>query len=936
MNKIKLYQLKNVNNCPYKAYISQFNLKTIQNKSSAIRKVYITIIQDTEYNFIKLTESQLKSIISILLEDTYFLTKQEKEVEEIIILKHMMRYIEFEKKLDRKILSKKIEGAVIIGENEIELKVDMVFENENSIEIVKYRTSSPTLSAKARTEINKPENDMELFLLKKLGEQLYSEQDKPIISSFYHLKGKKDEKDIYKQFLEDEEILLTSLVNLALSFSSDKKEQKSIDKQIKDINDVLFFNNSIGNNIITFDFDNDLSNKIIELSNTGLSFNSEKCVSGDCDFCNFSTLCNHKVVDKKELQSVKELVKVSGDVKLTDAQREVVNAVEGNYRVNSVAGSGKSSSMVLRTIELFKKGYTPKDILLITFTNKGCMELKFKIGKYNLEGINTDELNIFTFNSFGASIISKEWKCLGFTEQPKLASTIDVNDTIRELLEEYDKIEWLNYKNPLINFPYIKGAFIQLKNYFNTIKSFNYDKDTLITEVLLKEKDVLTITELNTKSNLIFEMYDKFNSRLKEQNLLQYQDQVLYLIELFSDKDMLQKFGFTFLMTDEFQDTNFTQIKLLHLMQQYEGHKGLMVVGDNSQNIYGFTQTTPKNIINFHKEFTDVKDIFLLDNFRSTPQICNVANKLDKLNTERIDKEIISRKADGQLPQLLTFKTLSDENKSITDIIETKINQGIPKHEICYIARTKKELLEMQKKLDERGIDNVVEASELYLDNTYVQSIINLSNFFRDMEQDYYLMEYMSINFDNPIRMSVSDTKKSVEDFKNAIFIDIINIETNEEYKDIIEETKTRYFNELISRITEKDDVSKSFMENINSKTFSTFNGLLNYLHKIELYKDDNSISKSDSRKEAVTLTTAHSSKGKEWSVVINSINKYKYDNQELEDLEEERRLLFVSLTRSKDELFITYQCNMDKARSKGKFCGFASELEDVERIDIE
>ena len=175
-----------------------------------------------------------------------------------------------------------------------------------------------------------------------------------------------------------------------------------------------------------------------------------------------------------------------------------------------------------------------------------------------------NELNIFTFNSFGASIISKEWKALGFTEEPQLASTIDVNDTIKELLEEYDKIEWLNYKNPLINFPYIKGAFIQLKNYFNTIKSFNYDKDTLITEVLLKEKISLTIEELNIKSNLIFEMYNKFNSKLKEQNLLQYQDQVLYLIELFSDKNMLNKWGFKFLILDEAQDTNFTQIKLLY------------------------------------------------------------------------------------------------------------------------------------------------------------------------------------------------------------------------------------------------------------------------------------------------------------------------------------------------------------------------------------
>jgi DNA helicase-2/ATP-dependent DNA helicase PcrA len=138
----------------------------------------------------------------------------------------------------------------------------------------------------------------------------------------------------------------------------------------------------------------------------------------------------------------------------------------------------------------------------------------------------------------------------------------------------------------------------------------------------------------------------------------------------------------------------------------------------------------------------------------------------------------------------------------------------------------------------------------------------------------------------------------------------------------------------MINALIQEDKVVYSFIENIKSKTFYTFNEFLNYLYKIALYKDDTSIDKDENKYDAIVLTTAHSSKGKEWSVVINSINNYKYDVPEKE-LEEERRLLFVSITRAKDELYITYNTSEDKTRNKGKYCKFADELENIEKVEI-
>lgn len=932
MDKIKLYQLKNIKTCPFKAYVSQFNFNTLNNKSSMIRQIYYNILQD--YDFINLTEEKLREIITEKLDNTYFLTKQEKEIEIVTILNYLMRYIKYEKGLHREIIDKKIYGNVQIGDKEIELNADMVFENENSIELVKYKTSIAELSYKARTEKNLPENDIELYLLKKLGEKLYYKYNKPIISSFYHLKGKKDDKDILKQFLEDKDVLISKANALKLLHSDDKKEQKAIDKQIKEIEDVLYFNHSEGVNVITYDYEKNLSGVIEELCDTELNFNSEKCKSGDCDFCSYSTLCNYQKNNPMEIEEVKELKKASGEVKLTEAQKQVIDVEEGNYRINACCGTGKTTVMSIRAIELFKKGYKPNDILMITFTNKGAEELREKIAYwlkyYKIKNINKYNLNIFTFNSFGEHIVSKEWGRLGFTKKPELATLIDVYDIIKDLLEEYDKIDWLNYKNPLLNYPHSKGAFKQLLIYFDLIKSFNYNIDSLCSKVIAQEKDSSNLTPeaMKDKSTLIFEMYDKFNAKLKEKSLLQYQDQVLYLIELLEKyPEMINKYGFTHVIVDEYQDTNFTQIKLLHLLYEYKNFKSLMVVGDSSQSIYSFQNTTPENIINFHKEFDDVKDIYLLDNFRSTPQICNTANELDKLNTERIDKKIIGRKQNSKLPKLIQYSTLSDEYEAITTLIENKINAGVPKHEIAFIGRTKKELLELQKYLNEKNIPNIVAASELYLDDTDVQCIVNLANFFKNNEYDYYLMEYMHVIDSEFTNMSVDDTKTFIEEFKTLI-LDGLNVMEDES-------SKINYFYNLATPIVDNNMIAKTFIENLKTKTFNTFNEFLNYLYKINLYQDDTAIEKQDVKLDAVTLTTAHSSKGKEWSIVINSIDNYKYKDiaNDLKALEEERRLLFVSITRAKDELYITYNINEDKARNEGQYSLFADELKNVDII---
>lgn len=934
---MKIYQLNNIKQCPYKAYVSSFNLKTMTNKNGMIRSIYKEILLRND--FLSLSKSNLKELILSLLEDKYFVTKQEKQVEFEYIYSYIKRYAVYEKKLNRRLLSKNINGFIEVGDEKIQVDIDAVYDNGNNIELIKYKANATELSYKARTEDNKPQNNIELFIMKRLGEKIYEKFKKPIIASFYHMRGKSEDKTVLEDYIKDESILVEKINKLELLNPTEKKEIKEVQKEIKLLKDVLYFNNTEGNNIITFDYNIDLSKDILKLINVELNSNSEKCKSNDCEVCRYSNLCNYEPV-KKEFEQVKELKKSSGEVKLTEDQKKVVyDTHKGIYRIIACPGAGKSSVMVLRTIELFKKGYSAKDVLMITFTNKGAEELREKIGYwlnfYNIKDIKTSELNIYTFNSFGMSIIEKEWEELGYSSKPNLTTTIDVNDILRNLLEKYNNIEWLNYKNPLINFPHIQGVLIQLKNYFNKIKSFAYNQDEFIREVLAKEK---CGTDKEIKASTIYYMYEEFNEILKRNNLVQYQEQISLLVKLFKKSNVfIEKYGFKHIVVDEYQDTNYTQVELLQMFKRHKNFTSLVVVGDEDQSIFSFNNTTPQNILDFENDFStpneSVNSIFMVDNFRSTPEICNTANKLISLNEKRLGKSIIGRKANGNLPILIKSNTLKDEYSYIAGKINEYINDSVPYHEIAFIARTKKELLNMQNILNENNIPNIIEVSELFIENQNVKLIISLSKFFRDMSKKYHLMEFYSI-----VNNTILDNDV-IENMAIKIKDDLEKID-NKNYDNELttkEEAKLKYFFELISPLKEIDEVTKVFVENLIKKNFHTFNDMLTYLYKIDLYGDDTAIQKDDIKYEAIVLTTAHGSKGREWKVVFNSINKYKYeelkDNQE--SFEEELRLLFVSLTRAKDELYITINTNQDKSRGKGKYCLFADKLEDVDILEI-
>ncbi len=910
MNYLKIRQLLNIKDCKFKAYVDSFNLYTRDKKEIMISNVCKDIIKSKDFK--ELTIDMIEELLNEKFDGTYIITKQEKEANIKILLSNLVRYQRWIKKNELETITTDLKGIININDCNIEVKANIVYKRPNGIiELVKIKKGKTSLSYKAKTQDNLPINDIELHCLSLLGKKIFP--NKLSLASYHHLSGKKDGDKTGKLFYdilidksENELLNIIDKLENDLNYIVDKKEIRKVKSQIKTIKDVLYFENTEGNNVITSNGNSDLNKTILELYNTNLDKNSEKsCDYNRCSMCDYSTICNNKI--KMQLNELKSQVKEQKEVNLTDEQKDVYNFNEGICKVLAGAGSGKSTTMAMRILRLIQEGNSPKHMLLITFTEKGAKELRDKVislAKYYNIYFDYNDLKVYTFNSFGQTLIEKEWRLLGFEKLPTLATNIDTIDIIKELVEEYDDIEGLNYKNPLMNMPNYKGSLIQLQFIFSRIKSYDYNMDEL--ESYLTTNNLFNVRD-GYYSGLvsdIFMLYSKYNTILKNKNLIEYQDQIIYTLEILKQK--LYTYGFEHIIVDEYQDTDKSQVNVLKELVKYNNFKSLMVVGDVDQSIFGFRNTTPENIINFEKEFNNVEIKYMVNNFRSTPQIVNLANNFISINNSSGDLHSVAKKGDGQSVSIKEFDTKKDEREYLLNLVKDKIKTN-NLYDICIIGRTKKELTEIQELLENNNIPCNLRVSEKYIDNSQIQSILNLAYYFKDREKNYYLWEFLNIN-SNLTLEEINNVNECIkETFKNK------NIEQSE----LIE----LFYNIVDSKITDK--VAIDFMERIKQRTYYSLNELLTYLTKIYLYKDNTSIEKDDKKYNAITLTTAHGSKGLEWKMVIGGLNEYKYDN----DIEETRRLLYVMMTRAMDELYLTYNKNMDKIRDKGKYSKFIDEI---------
>ena len=652
-----------------------------------------------------------------------------------------------------------------------------------------------------------------------------------------------------------------------------------------------FFDGKGGNVITLQSYVDDMSNvdKTFEPQMKeflkGQSVSSEKCKT-----CRSRVLCEY--YDAAEPLTEEERPKPVSLPILSPNQEKAASALEGNIRVIATAGSGKTTAMAYRIMNLLKAGVQPEKIGCFTFTNAGAGEMRDRIkGFCGLAGIDVDfdKMIISTIHSFGDSLLKQYYNLLGYSKPPVLINEIQKTKIIESILSENSPIEALidKYKNFYLDMFRAKGILELMKGYFSSImEGMSQDE--------FAEKTGFDTTTVDS----IYNMYMQYDKYKKDACLIEHSDQELGVLKLLRVKpDLFDEFGIEHISVDEYQDTSNVQFSIINEMRKAKCVKSLFIVGDDDQSIYGFRDANVELIKNFFEMIgEDGLDVQLMENRRSTHNIVDFASTLISYNQNRIEKYPKSTNEEGEPVRVSTFVSKEEEQEYIVDVIEDLIKNGRKDNEIAILAPTNAELMVYADMLKKRGIESVSINPEPILENPRVVGAVGLVKFMLNNSE-----------FSGTAYINARDNGTAITKSDEEIRHEILNLQN--EVKNI--KNVTGLFEKFKALDQEEnDEIYQSFLEDINTAMEDAVKqenlpAVCEYVMDFERFGQ-----KQTARKEkaynGVVLSTMHSSKGKEWPVVFCSVTKMHGRDLKPEDIDEKNRLLFVACTRAKKELYIS------------------------------
>lgn len=683
---------------------------------------------------------------------------------------------------------------------------------------------------------------------------------------------------------------------------------------------ILTRPNTQGDGVVDYTLDM-LFEKYIETATT-IGF---ECDKDDCKYCAYKPQCYYTKARKK-LESGDSNCPAKLDmstVTLSEQQQAVIDAAVDRsdnapkfIKVNAGAGSGKTFTMTYLVWYLVAQmGYKLRDILITSFTDAGVRELKGRIAKaLENEGLSEADVRAYTFDSLYYQCVKENAERLGFQGAPSLLTKEWQMAYIEDLLKnntipgiDYSKIKYDASGN---NIPWVISA---TANAFDYIQTFHLYGDPEAEEKLkehLTEAGLMSSMD-NTSVQKILEIYRDFDLRLKSENKITFSHLQGLMDELLKiEPDYFKKLGFKYIIVDEFQDTNEYQIGTLKKLIEAKQFEKLIVVGDDAQAIYSFRDTTPEYIIHFDQYIGhDVLNLYLLNNRRSTPEIIDLANKVIALNEDRVIKDLIPVREHGKKVFVKGFQKPDSrydnekEKEWIAKQIIDMVQSGKYKpNEIAVIGRKRSDTVAIGTLLSEAGIPWVSKNPLNLLENSKVQAALALSDAFYEPDQDVNYFTYLVAAYDGKfMEADPVEIRSKINDLKE-IFSDI------HEYDFEIQQEIFHGLLEDLKKI-EEDEIYEYFLDLLYANK-----DLPSELEYTRIFKKYGSAmeKKMDQSYEGVVLVTAHSSKGLEWPVCFVTLSSW--DNEKLHksskkcyaELEEARRLLFVALTRARDELYVT------------------------------
>ena len=620
---------------------------------------------------------------------------------------------------------------------------------------------------------------------------------------------------------------------------------------------------------------------------------------------------------------------------LNEEQAEAITHIDGPLLALAGAGSGKTRVITERIAFLIKKGISPSNILAVTFTNKAAAEMRERIVLLLKE--KPKQLVISTFHSFCVRVLKVEIDKLGYKNNFSIYSSSDCRTLIRNILREI-KINTLNYDENLFAW--------YIDRYKNN---------------LIKPHEVTPHDDLEKIAKRVYEVYQHY---LKGYNALDFNDLINLTIDLFIGfPEVLNKYQerFKYIMIDEYQDTNFAQYKLTSLLASK--YRNIAVVGDDDQSIYAFRGAEISNILSFENEYPNAKIITLTKNYRSTKAILEAAHAVISNNVNRKDKKVVAEGEEGIPPDIISCEDEREEAKFVADSIANySITKKLNYENFAVLFRMNAQSRLFEEAFRLMGLPYVVVGAFQFYERKEIKDILAYLNLFVNPEDEVSLLRVIntpkrgigSVAINNLNEISIKNgvslyqtlldynniddippkAKSGIKDFLDIIekYHEIFTVDKNALEKPKLYDNINKflddiaYHNEILNSSDTKEQGSKK-MENVES----LMNGILeyekgnknaslkNYLDRILLMSMEEN--NDEENKKGIMLMSIHSAKGLEFPYVYISgmeegiLPHHKSSSEK--EIEEERRLCYVAMTRAKKHLTLTYCLSRTKMGKK-------------------
>lgn len=590
---------------------------------------------------------------------------------------------------------------------------------------------------------------------------------------------------------------------------------------------------------------------------------------------------------------------------LNDRQKEAVVNTDGPMLILAGAGSGKTKVLTTKVAYLIEeKNIDPNNILAITFTNKAAKEMKERI--FKLEGNSAFYIQISTFHSFGLKILKENCELLGYEKNFTILDSDDSLSIIKKIMKE------LNIDANKYNPKAIKNVISNNKN-----------------EIIDPEKYSLYV---NTDfDEIALEVYRKYEKSLKINNAVDFDDLLILPLKLFNNNPgVLQKYQekYKYVFIDEYQDTNEPQYILSKMISAK--YKNITVVGDADQAIFTWRGANYKNILNFEKDYKDAKVVLLEENYRSTKIILNAANNVIKNNKVRKEKNLWTQNEEGS--KITYYKAFDekDESNYVVNEIKKLIEKGVNPKDICVLYRANAQSRTVEEAFLTSNISYNIVGSYAFYNRKEIKDLIAYLKLIYNNKDDVSLLRV--INY--PKRGIGNKAIENLAIKSNVLdksLYEVIDSGKELEFKNMIEEIKKEEshltLTELIDMVLDKSGMKKSLedeksieadirLENLEefksiAKAMEINEGIVSLeelLDKLALVSDV-SEQKNDNE-DKVTLMTMHAVKGLEYDYVFvvgveEGLFPHSNSLESNDELEEERRLCYVAITRAKKKLYL-------------------------------